>query len=388
MPYRNRNTGKFISNEQEFNLRAVYFQELPEINLQEINNMVGENEDPPFVDAPEPRYIMSFHIPPEKFSGAPNQHVQEWFSSFERICVANQHDAAKRMQILPALFVDEAGRFYSSLPQAVTADYEALKKEFIREFGGESDPLVLRYRWNNRWQGKNEKVKDFARDLLSLAKKLFPLGADMTEDQRDTKLRLQFIQHALHPIKDALLREEIQTFAEAVRIAKDAESQSAILIGAVHESNPALSIPSDVPSSTTVSAVAQSQLSGLREVQQSLAEVTKTLGQMTGVLNNLVTSQSSGRGRGSYAQGGFRGGFRGGARGGFGSSFQGNCHYCSRFGHRIAECRIRMRDLQTGNAMGSGFHVDTQNVSRSPPPSAPQEIFLPPQSSSQVQGNM
>ena len=55
------------------------------------------NEDPPFVDAPDVRYVMLFHISPEKFSGAPNQSVQEWFASFEWVCVANQHDAAKRM---------------------------------------------------------------------------------------------------------------------------------------------------------------------------------------------------------------------------------------------------------------------------------------------------
>ena len=377
MPYRNPQGGRFISNQQEFNLRANYFEQLP--NFQpEINiSMIGNNEDPPFVDAPDVRYVMSFHIPPEKFSGAPNQSVQEWFASFERICVANQHDAAKRMQILPALFVDEAGRFYSSCSQVVIADYEQLKREFIREFGGESDPLVLRYRWNNRWQGKDEPVKEFARDLQSLAKKLFPLGAEMTEQQRDTKLRLQFTQHALHSIKDALLREEIFTFAEAVRLAKDAESQRAILIGAADASStPATSGSSST--SATVSAITQSsQFSGLKEVQQSLAEVTKTLGTMTSVLNNLVSSQSSSRGRGSNSRGGFRGGFRGGR----GSGFQGNCHHCGKYGHRIAECFSRPQNFQFGNFSGP---PPTQY--QMPLPSAPVEIYTP-QSSSQNQGN-
>ena len=170
--YRDFSSGKFISREKEFANREHNFKfSLPfyEFLNQETTvfecKMEGQNglnnDVLPNVNQ-NIQVEVPFRIEPTKFSGAPNDDIHDWFNNFERICIANGFDEAKRLQVLPAFFVDEASRFYSSCEATIIADYSQLKQAFVREFGGEYDPLILQLRWQDRWQSKDEPVKTFA----------------------------------------------------------------------------------------------------------------------------------------------------------------------------------------------------------------------------------
>ena len=49
------------------------------------------------------------------------------------------------------------------------------------------------------------------------------------------------------------------------------------------------------------------------------------------------------------------------------TKFKGNCHYCNKYGHRIADCHKKKRD-EKGQQSTSG--LDKSNASVEPPPDA------------------
>ena len=322
MNYRDPRTGRFVSK-QKYN-RTI---------AEQGNQNTGMGEENQGGAGVVQNFITPFRIEPSKFSGAPNEDVRDWFNSFERICIANDFNDARRFSVLPAFFVEEASRFYSSCPAEVIQDYESVKKAFFKEFGGISDPLLLRHTWDNRWQTKEESVKEYVRALQQLVKRVFPVEGNITAAEQDKKLRLQFTHHAQYAIRDAILREEPTTFAKALQIAKDAESKQSILISSQPSS--AVGSSSIATTSWAGSPFTTAVQKRIDTLEKSLATVTETLNQVHLALQRPQVQYPPAQAAPPFYPPMFAPNF---PRGGNPPRMGGPCWNCNQLGHRATQC--------------------------------------------------
>ena len=343
--YRNQ-LGRFISKESEFAIREFNFSDIarysPTFFELHKSEMPVDPPDQNAAVAQAPQNILvqiPFRIEPQKFHGKVNEDVFDYFENFIRISEANGWDEATRMSYLPAFFIDDAAHFFPSLPADIAQNFVELKKAFCREFGGDTDPVVLRYKWSNRWQTKDEKIRDYARALEKIAKRLFPIEGDITPQKRDELLRLQFIHHSLPAIKDRLLCSPCTSFSQAVQSAKEAEAQQAIFVAPSSLTSESSANTSGL-SSTSTTAVATLGTFELQKcitaLENSLSRVTTALDQVSTHLQQNPVRQPPPMNRG---RGGFRGhgGFRGrGAPAVNNPDF--TCFACGGIGHFRYQC--------------------------------------------------
>lgn len=101
---------------------------------------------------------------PPPFKGDSSQKVREWFSSYARICTANELDANpdRRLVILPALLEGSAIQFYETLQIDNNTTFQNVRDQFEREFAVPNEPEVYFNKLSGRWQKEGESVETFA----------------------------------------------------------------------------------------------------------------------------------------------------------------------------------------------------------------------------------
>src|SRR5450759_5048146 len=118
------------------------------------------------------RGIMPTRLKYSKFRGDGRQDVDEWFSEFESIALANQEDEQIKQRIFQGLLKGEALKWYQDVPVATRNDWDNFILLFLRTFreaGGEARALG---RLSRITMKLSESVRKYSQRVKALIQKL------------------------------------------------------------------------------------------------------------------------------------------------------------------------------------------------------------------------
>jgi len=107
-----------------------------------------------------------------KFRGDGSQDVDDWFSEFESIALANQEDLDIKQRIFQGLLKGEALKWYQDIPDAARNDWDNFTRMFLktfREAGGEARALG---RLSRMTMKSSESVRKYGQRVKVLLQKL------------------------------------------------------------------------------------------------------------------------------------------------------------------------------------------------------------------------
>ena len=138
---------------------------------------------------------------------------------FEFVAAAKEWSAEKQLVVIPTLLRGKLIDDYVELPEATKADLSRLKAALQDRAGVKEDPLAASKQFNQRNQGLEEKVKDFASTLKRLFKDAYPA------ESLNSAVLLQRFLTGLRPEigRQLLLRNRPETFSAALKDAEEIE---------------------------------------------------------------------------------------------------------------------------------------------------------------------
>ena len=141
------------------------------------------------------------------------------WTRFEFIATAKGWNAERQLAVIPTLLRGKLIDDYVELPDATKADLGRLKAALQDRAGVKEDPLVASKQFNQRSQGSEEKVKDFAATLKRLFKDAY------SAESLDSAVLLQRFLTGLRPEigRQLLLRNRPDTFTNALKDAEEIE---------------------------------------------------------------------------------------------------------------------------------------------------------------------
>jgi Ty3 transposon capsid-like protein len=107
-----------------------------------------------------------------KFRGDGSQDVDDWFSEFESIALANQEDLEIKQRIFQGLLKGEALKWYQDIPDDARNDWDNFTRTFLRTFreaGGEARALG---RLSRMTMKSSESVRKYGQRVKALLQKL------------------------------------------------------------------------------------------------------------------------------------------------------------------------------------------------------------------------
>jgi hypothetical protein len=108
----------------------------------------------------------------KRFKGDGHQDVDDWFSEFESIAVANQEEDEAKQRIFQGLLKGEALKWYQDIPVRDRNDWEQLTTTFLQAFqevGGEARALG---RLSKMTMRTSESVRKYGQWVKALIQKL------------------------------------------------------------------------------------------------------------------------------------------------------------------------------------------------------------------------
>ena len=102
------------------------------------------------------------------------EDFQRGWTRFEFVAVAQKWDANKQLTVIPTLLRGKLIDYYVELDDGTKTDLALLKAALQEKAGKKEDPLMASRSFNQRNQGQNEKVTDFADALKKLFKTAYP----------------------------------------------------------------------------------------------------------------------------------------------------------------------------------------------------------------------
>ena len=121
------------------------------------------------------------------------EDFQRGWTRFEFVAAAQEWNAKKQLTVIPTLLRGKLIDYYVEFDDAIKNDLALLKAALQERAGKKEDPLVASRRFNQRNQGHDEKVADFADALKKLYKTAYP-----REAMTSTVLLQRFLT-GLHP---------------------------------------------------------------------------------------------------------------------------------------------------------------------------------------------
>jgi hypothetical protein len=108
----------------------------------------------------------------KRFKGDGHQDVDDWFSKFESMAVANQEEDEAKQRIFQGLLKGEALKWYQDIPVRNRNDWDQLSTAFLqafREVGGEVRVLG---RLSKMTMRTSESVRKYRQWVKALIQKL------------------------------------------------------------------------------------------------------------------------------------------------------------------------------------------------------------------------
>ena len=99
------------------------------------------------------------------------------WTRFEFVAAAKDWNANKQLAVIPTLLRGRLINYYDELDDDTKGDLKLLKAALQERTGTKEDPLLASRNFNQRNQGPDEKVHNFASALKQLFKNAYPTEA-------------------------------------------------------------------------------------------------------------------------------------------------------------------------------------------------------------------
>ena len=292
--------------------------------------------------------IVKFDFP--KFKGYEEVDVDDWLGNFEVLCAANEMDPAKSFPSYCDLKI--LSRLRLKRIECTSGTWHTLKRTLKQAYGKTINKLKLQHELQNRRQGVEESVSQYAEALDSIAVRM---GMDIND------IAGVFVAGLQSNIATAMLSFKGNTFEGALSMARQIEDNEAMrrpmaAIPLPPSSHPVLStVVREQPEQPAwLTAVTSAMHQGSQERQQGYPQQQFRQGQQS---SNRFNSHNQGgqfndrrrRGGGQHFNG------RDHQRSSQDRSRQGppkKCAYCTYDGHTEQECHIKQElDRRRGKNM-------------------------------------
>jgi len=241
------------------------------------------------------------------------------WTRFEFVAAAKEWDARKQLTVIPTLLRGKLIDYYVEFDDDTKADLALLKAALQERVGIKEDHLVASRHFNQRNQGHDEKVTDFAAALKKLYRNAYPREA-MT-----SAVLLQRFLTGLRPEigRQLLLRKKPADFAAALQDARDIEY--------------ALEFDGSEDSINAIghSKRKASEISDNVSLHQTLETLTKRLESLEATMQKTHKAQTTPRHKEDNGYANRRGqqGYRRDRR-------VGPCYICGAIGHLFRNCPL------------------------------------------------
>ena len=147
------------------------------------------------------------------------EDFQRGWTRFEFVAAAKEWNANKQLAVIPTLLRGRLIDYYVELDDETKADLKLLKAALQERAGTKEDPLLASKNFNQRSQGPDEKVNDYASALKKLFKIAYP-----DEAMTSAVLLQRFVTGLRSDIgRQLLLKKTPTNFAAALKDAVDIE---------------------------------------------------------------------------------------------------------------------------------------------------------------------
>ncbi|MCP4599592.1 MAG: hypothetical protein GY847_03470, partial [Proteobacteria bacterium] len=119
----------------------------------------------------------------DTFKGRLGDDFSRWIRRFEDVAAACNWNDDRKLQILPALLVENAHEIYHAIPAANRATYDALKQLLINQLQPAENRQIKATELHARKQGMYESIDDYSSDVQRLARGAYSAYPDQTRNQ-------------------------------------------------------------------------------------------------------------------------------------------------------------------------------------------------------------
>ena len=152
------------------------------------------------------------HLQPDEFYGNPSDDALKFMNRFETHADLSEHYRENKPKVFRLLLRGPAEIWYHSLPADCKDDWDKLKEEFEKTFGGTENQWMLEQRLDNRSQKRGEQADDYIQDMLQQAQRL------RKSNEETKKLIIRGLQPAIKRYVLGQNPKSLDATLEAVRL--------------------------------------------------------------------------------------------------------------------------------------------------------------------------
>lgn len=156
-------------------------------------------------------------VEPPVFKGSKSDDLQEFFTRFDSLASLYSWSEERKKQALPLYLKGNALTWYSAVPNIDTLPYNDIAKAMIDHFNSPATHFALRQQLNNRKQGVNESVANYAAEIRKQCKRLSIPKSEWTNI---------FVSNLREPLRTYCVLQRPDSFQSAENLATLRETVS------------------------------------------------------------------------------------------------------------------------------------------------------------------